>query len=210
MGIRAPEIGNTNEVRDWSGNIRRILKLSGGSVNYARRQDKPFRIVATFVLAMLVLPLAETAIPAQAQSYKVVYTFGTNGASDPVIPGSGPDFIAQGRDGNLYSTSWAGGTDDRGAVFKITPSGTETLLASFVFTNGLVPLGGLTLGTDGNLYGTSQQGGDLNCNQGFGCGTLFKITPGGVLTNLFIFPADLSKGYYPYAALTEGTDGNFY
>src|SRR5271169_5666087 len=158
MGIRAQEIGNTNEVRDWSGNIGKSLKPSGGSMNYVRRQDKPFRMVAIIVLAMLVLTLAETATPAQAQTYKVVYTFGTNSASDPIIPGSGPDFIAQGRDGNLYSTAWAGGTDNRGAAFKITLSGTETVLASFVFTNGLVPLGGLTLGTDGNLYGTSQQG----------------------------------------------------
>src|SRR5271167_145253 len=170
------------------GNIRKILKLPGGTVNYVRRQRKPFRMVATFVLAMLVLTLAETAIPARAQTYKVLYTFGTNSALDAVVPGSGPDFIAQGRDGNLYSTSWRGGTDDWGAAFKITPSGTETVLASFVFTNGLIPVGGLTLGTDGNLYGTSQQGGDSNCNLGYGCGTVFKITPGGVLTTLFIFP----------------------
>jgi uncharacterized repeat protein (TIGR03803 family) len=214
MGIRAQEIGNTNEssrlVRKYQEKFETPLKLSGGSVNHVRRQDKPFRMVATFMLAMLVLTLAETAIPAQAQTYRVVYTFGTNSATDPIIPGGGPDFIAQGRDGNLYSTSQAGGTDNRGAAFKITPSGTETVLASFVFTNGLIPLGGLTLGTDGNLYGTSQQGGDSNCNLGFGCGTVFKITPGGVLTTLFIFPADLSKGYYPFAAPTQGTDGNFY
>ncbi len=175
-----------------------------------RQEDRPIYRVAAFMAAMVVLTLAGAAVPAQAQTYKVVYTFGTNSASDPVIPGSGPDFIAQGRDGNLYSTSQAGGTDDRGAAFKITPSGKETVLASFVFTNGLIPLGGLTLGTDGNLYGTSQQGGDSNCNQGFGCGTVFKITPGGVLTTLFIFPADFSKGYYPYAAPTQGADGNFY
>jgi len=179
-------------------------------MNCGRQQDKPFRMMAAFVAVIVVFTLAGAAIPAQAQTYKVLYTFGTNSASDPIIPGSGPDFIAQGRDGNMYSTAWAGGTDNRGAAFKITPSGTETVLASFVFTNGLVPLGGLTLGTDGNLYGTSQQGGDLNCNQGFGCGTVFKITPGGALTTLFIFPADLSKGYYPYAAPTQGTDGNFY
>jgi uncharacterized repeat protein (TIGR03803 family) len=178
-------------------------------MNCAWLQEKRFHTTAAFLAVLVVLTLTGAATPASAQTYKVVYNLGDN-IGDPVDPAAGPNFIAQGRDGNLYSTSWQGGTDDRGAAFKITPKGKLTVLDSFTFTNGLIPLGGLTLGTDGNLYGTTQQGGDSNCNLGFGCGTVFKVTPGGALTTLFVFPSDLSKGLYPYGAPIEGTDGNFY
>jgi uncharacterized repeat protein (TIGR03803 family) len=50
-----------------------------------------------------------------------LYNFGTH-AGDPAHPNY-PGFVAQGRDGNLYSTSSDGGTDNAGTVFKITPAG---------------------------------------------------------------------------------------
>jgi uncharacterized repeat protein (TIGR03803 family) len=61
---------------------------------------------------------------------------------------------------------------------------------------------GLTLGTDGNFYGTTYNGGD------FGFGTVFQITPGGIVTVLHSFA--LIEGAGPYAPPIEGTDGNFY
>jgi uncharacterized repeat protein (TIGR03803 family) len=106
--------------------------------------------------------------------------------------------------------SWQGGSDGRGAAFKVTPSGKLTVLANFVISNGDYPIGGLTLGADGNLYGTTNQGGDPNCNLGLGCGTVLKLTPAGKLTTLFVFPADNSNGSYPGATPIQGSDGNFY
>jgi len=170
---------------------------------------KSHRIGTGLLLAVLALTVAGAAIPAQAQTYKVVYNFGSH-TNDPVTPGAGPNFIAQGRDGNLYSMSWQGGSDGRGAAFKVTPSGKLTVLANFVISNGDYPIGGLTLGADGNLYGTTNQGGDPNCNLGLGCGTVLKLTPASKLTTLFVFPADNSNGSYPGAAPIQGTDGNFY
>lgn len=172
------------------------------------RHGTESRIGAALALGALILAVAWAAIPAHAQTYKVIYNFGTH-TGDPVTPGAGPDFIAQGRDGNFYSMSWQGGSD-RGAAFKITPSGRLTVLANFIISNGDYPIGGLNLGTDGSLYGTTNQGGDPTCNQGFGCGTVMKITPAGKLTTLFVFPADNSNGSYPGGAPIEGTDGNFY
>jgi uncharacterized repeat protein (TIGR03803 family) len=178
-------------------------------MNCARLQEKRFRTTAAFLAAMVVLALTVAVIPASAQTYKVVYNFGSN-TNDPITPGSGPNFIAQGRNGNLYSMSWQGGNDGRGAAFKVTLSGKLTVLANFVISNGDYPVGGLTLGSDGNLYGTTNQGGDPNCNLGLGCGTVLKITPAGKLTTLFVFPADNSNGSYPGAAPIQGSDGNFY
>jgi uncharacterized repeat protein (TIGR03803 family) len=61
---------------------------------------------------------------------------------------------------------------------------------------------------DGNIYGTTTGGGSSNnCNSG--CGTVFRITPGGTLTTLHSF--DLVDGAYPgFAGLVQGVDGNLY
>ena len=139
--------------------------------------------------------------PAQAQTFSVLYNFGTD-AGDPTHP-SLSGIIAQGRDGNLYSTATSGGANDYGAVFKITPSGTLTTLYGFKGTDGAQPQSGLTLGTDSNYYGASYGGGAS------GYGTVFKVTPSGKLTVLYSF-TNGSDGAYPWAPPIEGTDGNFY
>ena len=62
------------------------------------------------------------------------------------------------------------------------------------------------LGSDGNFYGTTYQGGASDY------GTVFKLTPGGVLTTLVDFTGTTgsNKGRYPMAGLVQGGDGNFY
>lgn len=67
--------------------------------------------------------------------------------------------------------------------------------------------------TDGNFYGTTGNGGanQAPCN-GYGCGTVFKITPNGALTTLYSFCSQQNcvDGGSPFAALVQATDGNFY
>jgi hypothetical protein len=59
----------------------------------------------------------------------------------------------------------------------LNPAGKETILHEFVGgTEGATPLGGVTLDSAGNIYGTTALGGDLACNNGAGCGTVFKLT----------------------------------
>ena len=130
----------------------------------------------------------------------LLYNFGTH-AGDPAHP-SYPGFVVQGRDGNLYSTSHDGGTDNAGTVFKITPAGQVSVLYSFDGITGAFPSSGLTLGTDGNFYGTTFENGPANY------GTVFKITPQGKLTVLHAF--DGSDGAAPWGAPVEGTDGDYY
>lgn len=79
--------------------------------------------------------------------------------------------------GNVYGTTFYGGTLGYGSVFEIDTTGKLTVLHSFNgSSDGSNPLGGLTRDAAGNLYGATSEGGDLSC--GFsGCGTIFKVTP---------------------------------
>jgi uncharacterized repeat protein (TIGR03803 family) len=153
---------------------------------------------STLASLALLVAIANVAVP--AQTFSVLYNFGTN-AGDPYQPFySG--IIAQGRDGYLYSTAYLGGVNNLGAVFNISPMGVLTALHSFAGSDGGYPSGGLTLGSDGNFYGTTVAGGT------FGYGTVFKITSGGKLGVLYNFTT--ASDAYPYAPPVEGADGNFY
>jgi uncharacterized repeat protein (TIGR03803 family) len=126
--------------------------------------------------------------------------------------GSGPNGLVQGSDGNFYGTTLAGGTNDSGTVFRISPSGNYSNLYSCgSFTSdALRPDAGLVQGSDGNFYGTTEEGGTgTNCG-GSGCGTVFRISPNGTETNLYSFGSVPNDGYYPNAPLVQGSDGNFY
>jgi len=80
-------------------------------------------------------------------------------------------------------------------------------LHSFDYTDGGLPYAGLVLGNDGNFYGMASLGGTSTvCT--LGCGTVFKMTPGGALTTLHSF--DVTDGAAPMTSLIQGTDGDFY
>jgi uncharacterized repeat protein (TIGR03803 family) len=89
--------------------------------------------------------------------------------------------------GNLYCTTSFGGipncdgvSEGCGVVFKLDPSGKETVLHTFTGgKDGAFPDGGLVMDASGNLYGTTGIGGDASChiNGDPGCGVVFKITP---------------------------------
>ena len=128
--------------------------------------------------------------------------------------------LVQAADGNLYGTATAfGGLDECfpstcGTVFKITPGGTLTTLHRFDGTDGEFPQG-LVLASDGNLYGTTWGGGANNSGiecYNDGCGTVFKITPGGTLTTLYSFCAqtNCTDGSTPNGPLVQASDGNIY
>jgi uncharacterized repeat protein (TIGR03803 family) len=121
-------------------------------------------------------------------------------------------------DGDLYGTTKYGGTNGYGTVFKITLSGTLTTLYNFCSqsgcTDGERPSAGLVEATNGDLYGTTPFGGLDSCttNGVNGCGTVFRVTPNGVLTTLYSFcsQSGCPDRKLPYAGLVEATNGNLY
>ncbi len=136
-------------------------------------------------------------------NYTNLYSFGSS-PTDGVNPNAG---LAQGSDGNFYGTTEYGPNDD-GTVFRISPSGTNTILYSFIGppTDGERPVGRLAQGGDGNFYGTTEYGGTNGCQ----CGTVFRISPSGICTTLHWFAGYPSDGANPNAGLVQGSDGNFY
>jgi uncharacterized repeat protein (TIGR03803 family) len=138
----------------------------------------------------------------------VLYSF--FGGLDGIGPSGG---LIQGSDGNFYGTTNEGGQCQVGVVFRVTPTGTESVLYTFTggengcgTADGANPNYGLILGTDGNFYGTTAEGGFV----GRGNGTVFKITPAGVESVLYAFQGGSSDGASPAGGVIQASDGNFY
>jgi uncharacterized repeat protein (TIGR03803 family) len=111
----------------------------------------------------------------------------------------------QASNGNFYSTSYNGGTDDAGTVYSMSPSAVVTIVYHFDSTHGGWGYAPLVQDAKGYLYGTEAQGGTL------GGGVVFKITNCGKLTVLHNFlHQDFNDGWLSAAGLVLATDGNLY
>ena len=134
-------------------------------------------------------------------------SFDKTDGRDPGYPAA--PFV-QGTNGNLYGTTAAGGTNDEGTVFEMTPAGKLVTLYSFcsqvACSDGAVANPGLVQTPDGNLYGTTALGGTNNG------GTVFRITPAGELTTFYLFcsVSGCPDGLVPSAGLLLASDGNLY
>jgi len=157
-------------------------------------------VSSAFTVGILALVMFANSL-ADAQTLSVLYNFGSNNG-DPEIP-QAPGIIVQGLDGNLYTTSPIGGTNNLGTVFTITPAGSLSVLYNFDGVHGSLPYGGLTLGTDGNFYGTTYA-------SNTGGGTIFQFSPPATPTVLYQFSGAPPDGGSPYAPPIQGTDGNLY
>jgi uncharacterized repeat protein (TIGR03803 family) len=138
----------------------------------------------------------------------VLHSF-TGVGTDGVAPRGG---LIQGTDGNFYGTTSLGGFWTGGTVFRMTPAGTVTTLYSFTGGNdGSTPYATLVQANDGNFYGTTITDGGPTGGPYLGFGTIFKITPAGVLTTLHAFTGSAAGGgYFAIGPLIQASDGHLY
>jgi uncharacterized repeat protein (TIGR03803 family) len=162
-----------------------------------------------FVLPIMLVLLVFAITSAQAQLYTETVLYSFAGKPDGTSPYAG---VVQDAQGNLYGTTYLGGTSNMGTVFMVDTTGKETVLYSFTGMNGdgANPFGGLVRDTQGNLYGTTYQGGNLTCGPPVGCGTVFKLDTTGKETVLHTFSSVGGDGTGPQAGLVQDTQGNLY
>lgn len=115
---------------------------------------------------------------------------------------------------NLYGTTSAGGVCNSdtgyGTIFKLAPSGTETVLYAFQLSaDGGVPVGNLVGDGKGNLFGMTAYGGEAGACGGNGCGVVFEIPAAGGETVLHMFQ-DGMDGSRPAAGLIMDGSGNLF
>jgi uncharacterized repeat protein (TIGR03803 family) len=134
-------------------------------------------------------------------SLSVVYSF--QNSEDSVEPGGR---IVRDSSGNLYGTTYYGGANKEGSIYRITSGSVLSTLYSFSGPlDGKSPDSGLTLGNDGYLYGSSMFGG---LDAAVGSGTIFKISSSGSFVLLHSF-ASSNEGSGPVGPLCLGSDGYF-
>jgi len=123
--------------------------------------------------------------------------------------------------GNLYGTTRGGGVHNGGSVLKLTPSPDGSWAESVEYSfcsrtncrDGAYPYGGVIFDQAGNLYGTTLQGGTpFSCDEGEGCGVVFKLTPNsnGGWDETVVHHFAGHPGAYPYAVVILDTAGNLY
>jgi uncharacterized repeat protein (TIGR03803 family) len=163
---------------------------------------KPSLSIAWLSLTAFILTGALRAVAAEVIHYQRLISFGSvaNDGWQPWSP------LIEGNDGVLYGTTYNGGSNNYGAVFKLNKDGRDyRLLHHFGddAADGRKPQGGLIKASDGFLYGTTEAGGS------HGTGTIFRMLPdGSAYTVMHSFIS--SEGTGPLAALVEGSDGVLY
>jgi uncharacterized repeat protein (TIGR03803 family) len=118
--------------------------------------------------------------------YSTLYSFcSQTDCADGSFPAG---FLTSDSSGNLYGLAFDGGSNDDGVVFKITPSGQETVIYNFVEPNAgngnisepepntYYVSYGLVMDSSGNLYGVDNSSSNVGCIGGNGTGCIYKLT----------------------------------
>jgi len=146
----------------------------------------------------------------QSWTEKVIYSFQDNN-KDGCYPYASLVFDGT---GNLYGTTYAGGSQGFGAVFELSPGAkgqwTEKLLRGFSGSGGASPVAGVVFDAAGNLYGTTVAGGTGGPCTG-GCGIVFRLTPAkGWWNETVLHDFSGTDGASPYSGVILDASGNVY
>jgi uncharacterized repeat protein (TIGR03803 family) len=156
-----------------------------------------------------------------AKNGKLTILYSFKGGSDGASPAGS---LIMDKAGNLYGTTQAGGDlsctflfmPGCGVVFKLDPTGKETVLHRFRGgADGADPAGSLLMDDAGNLYGSAVYAGEFGgqCDAfgyEYGCGTLFKVDNAGKFSVLHSFSSDGAEGQNPNGGLVSDPAGNLY
>jgi uncharacterized repeat protein (TIGR03803 family) len=146
-------------------------------------------------------------------NYKVLYTF--TGQPDGMQPFAGVTFD---QEGNLWGTTFRGGTYGWGSVYRMTPpqekgqGWTEEVIYSFSESNDdiISPEGPVAFDSSENLYGTTPTGGDAGCDGGSGCGVVYELAaPNWTYSTLYEFQGG-DDGKNPAGYIVSDSQGNLY
>jgi len=167
---------------------------------FARNAQAATTALSLMMMGVLISPSA------QAQTFTTLYTF--SGAADGSFPYAS---LVLDKAGNLYGTASQGGLSGGcggngcGVVFKIDPSGNQTVLYTFTGPDGTSPYANLLRDGAGNLYGTTYYGGTK------GQGVVFRLSAAGKRAVLHRFTgASKGDGAYPQGGLIGDSAGNHY
>ena len=202
IGTKDPKVPESGLVMDGAGNLYGTT-ISGGDSSCATQGTSYCGTV--FRLA-------------KNRKLTVLHSF-TGGADGAAPYGS----LLMDKAGNLYGTTYVGGDlscklqgeNGCGVVFKLDPSGKETVLHTFTGkADGAFPIGGgvsLVADAAGNLYGAAAYAGAFGGQCGiYGCGTVFKVDKNGKFSVLHTFSKDGTEGETPNGALALDPAGNVY
>jgi uncharacterized repeat protein (TIGR03803 family) len=206
-----PGLGRETVGLERENSMMSAVRLSSWILGLCRRAARLALGSAVMLMAAVVVSLT-----AQAQTFTLLYQF--TGGADGGRPLGG---LVEDGAGNFYGTTSAGGLvggtckplQGCGVVFKLDPSGKQTVLYSFTgLADGEIPNGGLILDWAGNLYGVTSGGGLTGgtCTLPQGCGVVFKLdTAGTNYTVLYSFKGG-ADGSGPQGSLVLDTAGNLY
>ena len=187
--------------------VRRALTVATSRI---QRQLLIGLITGIVVMSVIVLSGQELKhVPPAEPTFTVLHSF----AGYPT-DGTAPFGVLGDAAGNLYGTTFNGGANDAGVVYKLSSGGAETILYSFSGgADGENPTGRLVQDAAGNLYGTTAFGG-AQCQEGGllpgTCGVVFKLSPGGTETVLHAFTGHPTDGAVPVGPLIRVAGGNLY
>ncbi|HEY3863804.1 MAG TPA: choice-of-anchor tandem repeat GloVer-containing protein [Verrucomicrobiae bacterium] len=194
---------------------------AGGGVVFSIASNGVFRTLAIFNLTNGSNPQAALALGADGNFYGTAQNGGVgNGGTVFELSPAGDlatlcfftnqnnlnpyTALAQGPNGNFYGASKNALKSGAGNIFEVGTNGALSVVYSF--TGGLdgnEPIGALALASDGNFYGMTTAGGAHSF------GGVFRMTPGGALTNIYSFTGG-TDGFNPDGALMQATDGSLY
>jgi uncharacterized repeat protein (TIGR03803 family) len=167
------------------------------------RSPRMAAMAIVFALAFVLMPST------QAQTYKVLHNF-TGGPQDGQSPHAG---VTMDTAGNLYGTTYYGGSTTNGTAYKLTKNGSGFVYSGLIHsfgseTDGSNPDSKVTIGPDGALYGATNIGVPNTGCGNLGCGIIFKLT--GTESVAYQFTGQRPDSGYPDSAPIFDPSGNMF